>query len=468
VGRVVPLATDPESSPRPSLYGGAGTLVSHGRISDLDPNTTLRGQRWYGTPWAYGVVQQMLRDPIVRLSLASIANPVASARWDVVPASQDPLDREVADFVRWSLFECQPWPAIVRRMVLAYASTGVSVDEIADDVVRVPTGRFTQHPGGGFGVAPIAWEQRSARTIEEWIQSPSVPTRLSAVRQRLQGADEESAGLREIAADRIVRVTWEQDGADFAGFPLLRSAYGPWKIKSVLLTVEAIQHERHHVGVPKIDLPESATDDDRETAIKIAADLRANERGFLVLPHGWSAAILTTNGTTDIRRTIEAQDVAILRNVFAGFLALENRGAAGSYALASSLEGQHQTSLEAHPEAICAALNQGSDGWSIVERIVRLNYGAEVALPRVVARLRRSTSEVINHIGSMVRSGVLMSDPSLEDYVRDLLQIPPLDVDRATLRSIMVAEPGEPGLIEGEEPAEREVADAAADEEVPA
>jgi hypothetical protein len=75
---------------------------------------------------------------------------------------------------------------------------------------------------------------------------------------------------------------------------------------------------------------------------------------------------------------------------------------------------------------------------------------------------------VINHIGSMVRSGVLMSDPSLEDYVRDLLQIPPLDVDRATLRSIMVAEPGEPGLIEGEEPAEREVADAAADEEVPA
>lgn len=428
MGRVVPLATDPESSPRPSLYGGAGTLISAGRISDLDPNVALRGDRWYGTPYAYGVVQQMLRDPIVRLAVASVANPVASARWDVAPASRSDLDLEIADFVRWSLFECLPWATVVRRMVLAYASAGVSLDEVADDVVRVPVARFPLHPGGGFGVAPIAVEQRAARTIEEWVQDAAVPTRLAAVRQRLHGSDAEESRLTTIAADRLLRVTWEQDGADFAGFPLLRSAYGPWKIKSVLLVVEAIQHERHHVGVPKLSLPEGATDEDRDLAIEIAANLRANERAYVVLPHGFSAEILTTNGTTDIRRTIEAQDVAILRNVFAGFLALENRGAAGSYALASSLEGQHQTSLEAHPEAICAALNHGSDGWSLVERIVRLNYGADVPLPRVQARLRRSTSEVVSQVRDLLSVGGLTRDDGLESFLRELMQAPPRDV----------------------------------------
>ncbi len=425
----------PAMATRSSPVGGAGTRIFQGVLEDLDPNYEVRGTRWYGNGSQLGFADQMMRDGHVRSSVSYITDPIMAAIWAFKPASKSDIDREIADACAWAFLERLDWGETLEK-IFKYFTHGVSVLEMTDDMRPIPQSRFPLHPGRGVGVVPTGFHQRLASTIRRWNQSTIDPTKLASVEQYIPGSDTEKAGSRVIPGDRLLRWTWDQDGANFTGFAPLRSCFGAWKTKQLLWVIEGMRHERQALGIPVLSEPENPSDEDLERAATALAAIRAHEKGYMQLPHGYTLEWSTTAaGTgTNIRETIECCNRDIAINSKAGFMLLgQTTSQNGSYALANTQEGQYQIGLVRHAAFVCRVMNRGSDGWSPVERFVRLNYGNEVQLPRLVARNLPTTdwSKIATTLASLVEKNVITVDDDLEFYMREALNLPPHDPNTA-------------------------------------
>lgn len=418
---------------RPRAVGGPSTPIWNGYLGDLDPNRELRGDKWHGTPWELGIAEKMMRDPHVRQSVSIVANPVLAGVYDFAAASRDPLDVEAAEFCRWAFIERSRWKAALRYVITGYMRDGVALLEMTDDTAQVSASRFPLHPGRGLGVVPTGWHDRPAHTITRWQQRKGSPEQLGAVVQTVPGSDEERPGDRIIGSDRLIRWTWEQEGAHFTGFPLLRSAYQPWKLKIAFLIIDAIKHERHGVGTPLLYYPPDAPDEDLEAAEKILAEMRANAKGYMMFGSDYKFEWSTTSSSdgTAIAAAIERCNKDIAHNVAAAFMLLGGGG--GSYALAQSQEGQYAIALDAHADFLIEPWNLGADGWSPIERITRMNYGPDVGVPRLYVRNlpTRDWTKVLPALHNLGVSGFITPDEPTESRLREVLRLPERDPSTA-------------------------------------
>jgi hypothetical protein len=168
---------------RPRPISGAGTLVSGGYIHDQgETNSELDGSSWYGSPSSAGVVDQMLKDSHVRMSLEYVTGPLRAASWIFEPGGKTDADKEAADFANYNFFERLSWDRFLRDC-LTYKATGVSLFELTDDIVKAPANRFPNHPGEGLAVAYTGLHHRPTWTVHRWIQSKTDPTQLAAWEQ---------------------------------------------------------------------------------------------------------------------------------------------------------------------------------------------------------------------------------------------------------------------------------------------
>lgn len=427
-----PAEAPKKAAPRKAAVGGTGTPLYAGFLTDIDQNAELRGSKWYGEPGLIGVAGKMMRDGHVRRSFAALTKPIRAATWDVKPASDSDLDVEIADFVRWNLFEsCIKWDDVLRGAQY-HLRDGFSLLEVTDDVVGVSQDRFPNHPGKGKGIAITGFHQRPASTVHRWLQSKTNTSQIDGVEQYLQGSENEEHGLVTIPADRLLRFTYEQEGAAFAGFSALRSAYGAWKTKLTFLVLDAIRNEKMAVGTPCLKLPEEAGEEEIAQAQTILAEMRSHEKGYLILPFGfefsWESASVADQAAA-IATCIERCNRDIAFNVGAGFMLLGLSGDTGSFALATTQQGQYQIELDTEAKFLVDVLNVGSDGWSPITRLVQLNYGMDAAIPRVVVRNMptRDWSKILPVVHNMTTSGGVWIDAPLRAHIREVLGLPPED-----------------------------------------
>jgi hypothetical protein len=422
-----------DASPRPRQIGGASTRIIAGAVESLDPNSELRGARWYGEPGKLGIAGRMMRDGHVRQSGNYVTSPLLAATWRFRPGGKRAEDREAADFATWVFTERLKWGDVLKRTVLDYFANGVGLIEITDDYAPIPAGRFPLHPGGGRGIVPTGAHQIPAWSVHRWHQSPTTPSQIVSIEQYVTGSDQEKAGYRTIPADRLLRFTWDQEGANFEGFPLLRSAYAPWKMKIAFQTIWAMKHERLGLPAPVATAGETATDDDIAAMERVLAEMRANARGYLVLDNGWTfkweGATSSDGSNLELAIQICNQDIAY--NVSAGFMLLGLTGQTGSYALGSTQQGQYHLATKAQAGFFAGVWNLGSDGWSPVERIVKLNYGDDCATPVLEAR-NLPTSPWAERLPLLVNAktaGLVRADARTEDAIRELLELDPYDAE---------------------------------------
>jgi hypothetical protein len=373
---------------------------------------------------------KMLRDPHVRQSIEYIAGPLCAANWKFKPASNAPIDREVADACTWAFFEQLPWKQILRRTVQRYAAYGFSLIEITDDNRPVPTDRFPLHPGKGFALVPTGFHEVPASTIYRWHQSKLNGAQIEGITQHVVGSDGEAAGFRRIEADRLLRLTYDQEGGNFAGFSVLRSAYQPWKLKMAFVTLDAIKHDRTAVPFPVVEGSEDATDEDLDAAETILQEMRSHERGYLALPSGWKFRWEGAGGSDagNIRIAIEACNTDFAVNVSAGFTRLGLTGS-GSYALGNTQQGVYHLAVKGHADFVSTGLYVGADGFSPVERFVRANYGDKVQVPQVIVKNlpTRPALEIAKVYINGVTSGAFTADDPTEDEIRESLELGPRD-----------------------------------------
>jgi hypothetical protein len=119
-----------------------------------------------------------------------------------------------------------------------------------------------------------------------------------------------------IPITKAIIFTLEKEAGDLRGVSILRSAYKHYYYKDTMYKIDAIQKERHGIGVPIIKMPLGFSDTDKALAENLGRNLRTNERAHIVVPMNWEVAFAKLEGQpVDCMKSIEHHDMKIKSNI---------------------------------------------------------------------------------------------------------------------------------------------------------
>ena len=270
------MPTVSDTKPLLKSFGATGTAIFSGIITSEEYNPDFY--------WRDGVkiYEQMLRnDAQVNATREMLELPIRRATWSIQPASDDARDQEIAAFVRACLFD-----------EMCYTTTtGRTLHQKWDDILR----HILLHLSFGFMAFEVNW--RVDDGFVKWARwTPLLPR---TVWRWWVGADNELAGIQQwtfkdysycfvdIPADKLLLFTRRQEGNNFEGVSVYRSAYKHWWMKQNFERIDAVGIERNAVVPPVIHLPLGFSDSDVTQAQQIGQNLRVNEMMSVTLPPGW-------------------------------------------------------------------------------------------------------------------------------------------------------------------------------------
>lgn len=430
-----------ETQPLLKSFGATGTAIFSGIIVSEEYNPD-----WY---WREGVkiVEQMVRnDAQINATRTMLELPIRRAQWTIAPATDDPRDQEIAAFVKSCLFD------EMRYMT----SSGRTLHQKWDDILR----HILMHLTYGFMDFEVNW--RIEDGFVKWARwTPLLPRTLW---RWWVGADNELAGIQQytfkdytyafvdIPADKLLHFAHQQEGNNFEGVSVFRSAYKHWWYKQNFEKIEAIGIERNAVVPPLVKLPVGFSDSDVTAANAIGANMRAHEQMHVTLPPGWEVEFPKNNEkyAAQTLESIQYHDIMIARNVLCQFLNLGSTET-GAYSLDRSQVATFLASLQAVCEYIEDVINNDA-----IRRLVDYNYDHVEKYPKLkCSKLTAQNTEALAESLSklMVNSKVplLNPDPALEDFLRQQFGVP-----SAPKSQVDTTDPGSPTNQERPENPERE------------
>ena len=425
---------------RPDLREtGASGQSLYGSFGLSEYNSELRGVRGIKT------YDQMRRsDAQVRATLRLVKTPIISAQWYMQPASSKPLDVEISDFIWWALNN-------MHRSLINF---------IWEALLMLDYGYYSFEKVFALGTWKNPNQERPrARQMWKWDNfAPRHPINITGwdfnsngtvkniEYRRTDGSTGQTTYVR-IPYEKLLIFTLDEESGDPTGVSILRSAYKHWYYKENLYKVDAIQKERHGIGIPKVVLPPGYTDEDKNYANEMGRNLRTNEKAHVTLPPGWDVSMLSMNtNLVNVLESAEHHDLMIARNVLGQFMNLGST-VSGSRALGSTQMEIFMKALRYVADIVRMNLNRDA-----IPELVRYNYGPEI-LNYPELRVRRIGENADWRafsvaIRNMVEPGLLTPDPELEQWIRDQMDLP--------LGGVEVLERGVEERTKKEAPAEGE------------
>lgn len=232
----------------------------------------------------------------------------------------------------------------------------------------------------------------------------------------------------------------DREGANWLGQSLLRSAWQFWRLKQLMLRVQAQTVERNGMGVnvyTTSDASDKGKDDteslqiektEREAGLKIARGLRAGTTTGAAIPFG---SKLESQGVTgqlpDPEPALNRYDTGIARSVLAHFLTLGGDNSTGSYALGDTFANFFVRSLQAEAKQIAKTINQ-----HVIEDMVDANWGTTEPAPRLAFQeIGAKQALTPDGVRALFQSGAVEADDQTEGYLRTLFSMPPKDKSTA-------------------------------------
>lgn len=348
-------------------------------------------------------------DGTIRAALRYVKTSVLSARWFMEPASESILDQNIANFVEKNLFEdlVLPWHRVLEDALLmceyGYSPLEKVFDIDADGKVVLKK------------LAP-----RHPLDIKEWVyDAEGGPNGIIMNPTEANGWND-----IPIPIEKMVVFVLEQEAGDMRGISLLRSAYKHYYFKDTLYKIDAIQKERHGIGIPVIKLPMGFSDVDRQTAEDLGRNLRTNEKAHVVLPAGWEIEFAELGGNpVDCLPSIQHHNDQIMINILAPFYNDPNSK--------EDTMGMFYKSTRYIATTIADTFNK-----FVIKQLVDFNW-RRGNYPKLRAR-RIGESEDLRTMSfamrNIVGAGMLRPDDVLEKFLRREYDLPPMD--KATARDL--------------------------------
>lgn len=392
--------------------GASGTYAPSGIITLEDYNSNLVGAN------GRKIFDIMRRsDGTVHAALQACKLPILSVDYDIEPASDDPKDMYIAEFVENELFNRNINFHAFMREALTMFDFGFSVFEKTYEMMQFQ---------GKTQIGIMNAGSRKQRSILYWETTDKKP----GIQQQLLGTSDGRSGIISIPAEKLIVFTNEKEGENSEGISLLRFAYKDWDMKDKLGIVNAIALEKMSIGVPVLEVPSSADEGEKAKARETLRQFRANEESFLELPaqstDGWGISMLDMKANTvkDVLPTIEYHDKQILLSVLAQFLNLGSHGSGGSRATSQDHSQLFMLSEEAAVKTLVSTIQN-----ELIVQLCDLNF---TDLPNGYPKLKsgRVADDAITTMAAAVNqlmtAGALTADPTLEAWVRDSLHAPEL------------------------------------------
>ena len=388
--------------------GYTGTVIYSGYISDEEFNPKLTESD------AIEIYDKMRKtDAQIKASLLSIELPLRAATWTIETASEDNADLKIAEFVENNLQKNSnfTWDHFLRH-ALKYLQYGF-----------YPFEKVYEFKEGKYYIKKFA--PRKPKTIQRWIQNPDGT--LKEIEQWVFTPKETYETLT-IPNEKLVLFVNDQEGSNWRGESILRSAYRNWKFKDLLIRVDGMRHERQGLGVPKIIKREGDTKVEDETqARKVGETFRAQEKQYVFCPPGWDVEMLDMKGgaTTDILASIKFHNTEITSNILAQFMEL-GKTETGSRSLGGSLRDVFLLSLQATANYIENTINEGMEGRKVIRELVDMNFPNVKLYPKLKASKIANVdyTQVATTLKTLGDGGFLTSTQPLEDWIRQELDLP--------------------------------------------
>jgi hypothetical protein len=240
--------------------------------------------------------------------------------------------------------------------------------------------------------------------------------------------------IQEIPIEKLLIFTNAKEGGDMTGISVLRSAYKAWYYKQNLEKIDAIQKERHSVGVPVIKLPPNFNNADKNLANEMGRNLRTNERGHVVLPPNWELIFAKIEGQpVDTLASIEYHSKQIWTNVLAQFMTRTTGSSAKDDDQIMFLKATKFTA-----DVVCDVMNKFA-----IPQLVDFNWLRVKNYPKL--RVRRIGEQadwrtVSFAVRNLIGAGVIRPDDKLEENLREEMDLP--EVDLASVREVSTPQAG--------------------------
>lgn len=396
--------------------GSTGLKVFSGVITE-DHN------REWQSPQIYDLVDRMRKgDSTCAAVLLAIVLPVLStevrveAKAGTDEGKPDPVVEEAAEFVHDVLFGgdvmVRPWRAFLREALLYLAYGHYTFEKVFQELTTGP------HAG------MIAWREfapRHPRTITEW--NTDRHGRLINVRQEVMDSEHQVDAI--IPRDKLLLLTNQPEAGNPQGISIFRPAYKHWQYKDGMYAVQAIAIERQGAGVPYASYPAGTSPQDKDDAEAMLQNVAAHEQSYFTYEDDWEVGFIDMGAasTLDPQAAIDHHDGQISKSILASFMQLPQNGK-GSFALSSDQSGFFTHSLNEVGYHIASMFNR-----SAIPQLVDFNYGALPSYPKI--RFDRighiSIDKILEHIAKLAEKGILTSTLELENRVRDMLNLPPVE-----------------------------------------
>lgn len=420
--------------------GVTGLRHWSGRVNEEWLNE-LRGYR------SIAVIKEMRdNDPIVGAILYAVDMLIRQVDWKITPFSDKPRHKKDAEFLESCMNDMSTeWTKLLSE-ILSFLPFGFSFHEI---VYKKRSGKFEGSPGKSskFTDGKIGWRKipiRSQDTLDSWIFDENGDPK--AFKQQLWHQDI-SLQQRKNAVGGVITIPFQRGllfrTTSYKGNPqgrsVLRNAYRPWYFKKRIEEVEGIGIERDLAGLPVMQVPakimsSAATSDEQQiyAACKdIVTNIRRDEQEGIIIPGDsdangnplYSLKLLSTGGQRqfDTNAIVGRYDQRIAMTMLADFVLLGHEKV-GSFALSDSKTSLFATAIGAWLDEIKAVFNRHaiprlfSLNGNNTNEIPELDYG-DIEAPDLTA------------LGGFIRElagagATLFPDGDLEDYLRDLANLP--------------------------------------------
>ena len=368
-------------------------------------------------------------DALVGAILHAIKMLVKQARWNIEPGGASAKDKEAAEFVESCMDDMQAtWIDTVSE-ILSFLTYGWSLHEI---VYKRRMGK-TKDPRtrSKFTDGLIGWQKlpiRAQETLYEWEYDEN---------DNLTGMTQQpppSYNFYTIPMEKALLFRTESRKDNPEGRSILRNAYRSWYFKKRIEEIEGIGIERDLAGLPVIRPTENIDIYDRDDPDMaktlsfleiLVKNVRRDEVEGLVLPYGFEFELTNTGGSRqfDTNRIIERYDSRIAMTVLADFILLGHQQV-GSFALSSDKTELFAMAIGAYLDIICEVFNNKA-----IPALIDINgehFSGITDYPTMTHGDIEDVdvSQMSAFLKDMVGIGILIPDEGLEDYVRQVGNLP--------------------------------------------
>lgn len=367
-------------------------------------------------------------DDVIGAILYAIEMLVRQTKWNVEPGGGTAKDREAAEFVQSCMDDMQnTWVDTISE-ILSFLTYGWSFHEI---VYKRRMGNTADtRTRSKYNDGLIGWAKlpiRAQETLYQWEYDEN--DNLTGMTQM----PPPDYGLLTIPLSKALLFRTKSRKDNPEGRSILRNAYRSWHFKRRIQEIEGIGIERDLAGLPVMYAPEgmdiwNSDEDTRRTLARLeemVRGIRRDEMEGLVLPYGFELKLLSSGGTRqfDTNAIIDRYDTRIAMTVLADFIFLGHQQN-GSWALSSDKTELFAMACGAYLDIIAQTFNsQGipslidinGDHFKGITDYPTLTHGdiEDADIQKVSA-----------YIKDMVGIGVLIPDDGLEDYIRQIGNLP--------------------------------------------